>query len=284
MRLLPGDRRQRRRRRRRQVPESGYTEERSIGFRVRDATGALRVFPRDATFDAPILFEGQADLSGDEPSGLDIRRGGSTRPAELDHETAVATLLEVRDPATEPDWAGPARPTRRRSYREARLAPGDPVTIVGRALPFSDLADPDAADSGSGSAIALDDPEVAADLAAARASGTLAGSAAEAWGNAAIAGFGIGRPVSAPAIDPDADPLPLADAEAAANSARRFEIEPETLVIAASAEVPLLIAFGIPGAVVARGRDRFAVGLLGALLAIASAMVLAISVSGGLAS
>jgi hypothetical protein len=47
--------------------------------------------------------------------------------------------------------------------------------------------------------------------------------------------------------------------------------------------VPLLIAFGIPGAVVARGRDRFAVGLLGALLAIASAMVLAISVSGGLA-
>jgi hypothetical protein len=131
--------------------------------------------------------------------------------------------------------------------------------------------------------IPLDDPEVAADLAAARASGTLAGTPAEAWGNAAIAGFGIGRPVSPPSIDPDADPLPLADPEAAARSARRFEIAPETLVIAASVEVPLLIAFGAPSAVVARGRDRFAIGLLGALLAIASAMVLAISVSGGVA-
>jgi hypothetical protein len=154
------------------------------------------------------------------------------------------------------------------------------VTIVGRALPFSDLADPDAADTGTGSAIPFDDPEVAADLAAARAAGTLAGNAAEAWGNAAIAGFGIGRPVSTPTLDAGADALPLADAETAAKSARRFEIEPETLVIAASAEVPLLIAFGAPGAVVARGRDRFAVGLLGALLAIASAMVLALSVSG----
>lgn len=32
----------------------------------------------------------------------------------------------------------------RRQYRELRLEPGDPVTILGRALPFVDLTDPDA--------------------------------------------------------------------------------------------------------------------------------------------
>ncbi len=189
-------------------------------------------------------------------------------------------MLEVKD--TEPGVLPGLRDRRgRRSYREARLEPGDPVTIIGRALPFSDLSDPDGADASSGAAIPFDDPEVAADLAAARAAGNLVGDAATAWGNAAIAGFGIGRPVSAPTIDPDANPLPVADAATAAVTARRFEIAPETLVIAASAEVPLLIAFGVPGTVVARGRDRFTLGLIGAVLAIASAMVLAVSVSGG---
>ena len=50
-------------------------------------------------------------------------------------------------------------------------------------------------------------------------------------------------------------------------------IAPEALVLAASDEVPLLIAYGIPGAVVERGQTQFMVGLLGAILAIASAMV-----------
>ena len=37
-----------------------------------------------------------------------------------------------------------------RTYRESRLEPGDPVTIIGRALPFADLSDPLAADLGTG--------------------------------------------------------------------------------------------------------------------------------------
>ncbi|MBI3749053.1 MAG: hypothetical protein HY262_09460 [Chloroflexi bacterium] len=156
------------------------------------------------------------------------------------------------------------------------------MTIVGRALPFRDLEDPAAADLGLGGDDLEADPEIAADLAAARAAGTLADDADEAWGNAGIPGFGIGRPVTAPVIDPAATPLPLATADAATRAKRRFEIAADDLVIAASAEVPLLIAYGTPGAVVGRDQARFAVGLLGAGLAIASALVIALSLSGGL--
>ena len=259
----------------------GYGEERSIGFRIRDATGSLRVFPRGARFDAPVRFEGETDLSGDEPAGLAIRQGGSTGPAEIDHAAAVAALLTVTDSEAASDPPGLRGGGGRRSYRESRLEPGDPVTIVGRALPFSDLADPATADLGGGPDTLIDDPEVAADLAEARADGTLVDDPAAAWGNAAIPGFGIGRPVVAPAIDPAANPLPLGDPEAAARAERMFRIAPETLILAASDEVPLLIAHGVPGVVVGRSQNRFLMGLLGAILAIASAMVVAVSLGGG---
>lgn len=262
----------------------GYEEEQSIGFRIRDATGSLRVFPRGARFDAPVRFEGETDMSGDEPAGLAIRQGGSTGPAEIDEAVAVARLLAVTDPASAGDPGGLRGLGGRRSYREARLEPGDAVTIVGRALPFSDLVDPAWADVGGGSDPLIDDPEIAADLAEARAEGTLVDDPATAWGNAAIPGFGIGRPVVAPVIDPAANALPLADAEAAARAEQTFRIAPETLIIAASDEVPLLIAHGVPGVVVGRGQGRFVVGLLGAILAIASAMVVALSLGGGLGS
>ncbi len=104
----------------------------------------------------------------------------------------------------------------------------------------------------------------------------------DAWGNAAIAGFGIGRPVTTPELDPAAHRLPLATADEAARVERTFEIAPGTLVLAASAEVPLLIAHGGPGAVVQRSQLRFSIGLLGAVLAVVSAMVLAITLGGGL--
>ncbi len=264
--------------------DAGYTDERSIGFRVRDASGSLRVFPRGARFDAPIRFEGETDLAGDEPTGLAIRLEGSTVPSEVEPEMAVQRLLTVQTPDDVPRRPGLRDRRGRRTYKEWRLEPGDPVTIVGRVLPFADLADPATADQGDGPDLPIDDPEVAADMARARATGALADDPIAAWGNAAIAGFGIGRPVVEPAIDPAADRLPLADPEQAARAERTFRIAPETLVLAASDEVPLLIAHGIPGAVVQRGRDRFLVGLLGAILAIASAMVLAIKLGSGAGS
>jgi hypothetical protein len=263
--------------------ESGFAEERSCGFRVRDATGTIRVFPRGARVDAPVRFDEETGAMGDEPPGLAIRTGGATRASEPDRAMAIAELLRVRDPATTERPAALGNGERRRSYRETRLEPGDPVTIVGRALPFSDLSDPVAADYGTEADLLDNDPEIAADLAAARASGTLAADAEDAWGNAAIPGFGIGRPVVAARIDPGANPLPLATPAEAALARDTFKIEPEALVLASSAEVPLLIAYGTPGAVMQRSQHRFTVGLLGAVLAIASAMVLAVMLSRGTA-
>ncbi|HET7026592.1 MAG TPA: hypothetical protein VFI28_02750 [Candidatus Limnocylindrales bacterium] len=262
-------------------------EERAVGFRVRDPSGTIRVFPRGGRFDAPDALHAGTGLLGDEPVGLDLRTGPAVDAAELDRATLVARLTTVRDPGSTLDEpAGLDAPTvGRREYREARIEPGDVVTIVGSAVPFSDLPDPDLADAGSGgldAATALADPEIAADLADARAAGTLAADPTEAWGNAAIPGFGIGRPVRPPELDHDARPLPLAPASEAEASARRWTIEPHELVLAATPDVPLLVATGVPGAVTARRDDRFLLGLAGAVVSIASAVVLAIVVQGGL--
>lgn len=256
-------------------------EERSIGFRVRDTTGSIRVFPRGARIDAPVRFSDETGVMGDEPVGLAVRVGAATQPGEPDRAMAIANLLRVRgaDRSTRPTALRANE--RGRTYREARLEIGDAVTIVGRALPFSDLNDPVAADHGS-AADALDtDPEIAADLAEARAAGLLTTDPEAAWGNAAIPGFGIGRPVLTPELDPAADHLPLATPEEAARVARIFQIAPETLVLASSAEVPLLVAYGAPAAVMERSQSRYTVGLLGAVLAIASAMILASMINRG---
>ena len=87
-------------------------------------------------------------------------------------------------------------------YVEARIEPGDTVTVVGRALPFGALADPSEADMGGGEALPADDPEVTMNIAEAREAGILLSDPALAWGNAAIPGFGIGSPVRDPELDP----------------------------------------------------------------------------------
>jgi hypothetical protein len=271
------------------VDVDDVVEERAIGFRVVDESGDVRVFPRGARWDAPVCFDDRTGPFGEEPSGLSLRSGSSVAPAEIDRKAAIAALLTVRPAAsTDFDEGGggslldgfSGASPRRRRYREARLAPGDAVTVIGRAMPFSDLADPDEADEASGSGVAADDPEVAADLAEARAAGLLAVDPEEAWGNAAIPGFGIGRPVRSPELDPAADALPLGSAADAARIERRFSIAPHTLVLASAPGVPLLIAHGLPGAAADRHQDQFVVGLLGAVLAVGSAMALALVFGG----
>lgn len=268
-----------------------FGEERAIGFRVRDASGEIRVFPRGGRWDAPTRFDDRTGTFGDEPPGLALRTGAAIAlpVADLDREAAIAALLSVR-PAVEAGRhpllrggaSGIGGSERGRRYREARLEPGDPITIVGRALPFSDLADPAEADIALGSEVAADDYEVNANIAEAREAGLLADTPEEAWGNAAIPGFGVGRPVRVPELDPAAQALPLARAEEALQIERRFAIAPETLVIASAPDVPLLIAHGRPGVAVDRYQDRFIVGLLGAVLAIGSALALALMVGGEL--
>jgi hypothetical protein len=270
-----------------------FAEERAIGFRVKDADGSIRVFPAGARIGAERRFAGQTSFMGDPPAGFNPRIGSAFGPATgpdpetpEGREAAIAALLTVRIPTGEDpviDAGGdPAGAGGRREYEEARLEPGEVVTIVGTALPFGQLPDPfgaDRMDRAGDPLTGLDDPEVAAEVAEARAAGTLL-TPEEAWGNAAIPGFGIGRPVREPELDPEADRPALAPQQLAREATARFDIAPDTLVIAAAEGSPLLIVEGAPEAAVAREQGRFLVGLLGALLAIVSAIVGAIILGG----
>jgi hypothetical protein len=274
--------------------DSGHTmhaEERAVGFRVRDATGSVRVFPRGALFDVPDCFSESTGPFGDRPVGLQLRDGSAVAVGEPDREAQIAALLTVHRPAAVADagseltLSGMTLGFGQREgsirYREARIEPGQRVTVIGRALPFDQLEDPDGADESAFDPLGVTDPEIAADIAAARAAGTLAPDASSAWGNAAIAGFGIGRPVSQPILDGAARRPELATAAAAEKARRTFEIRPDELVIAAGAGAPLAIALGTPGDATARAQLQFLVGLLGAVLAIGGAIALALMLQGG---
>lgn len=261
-----------------------FHEERAVGFRVRDVSGDIRIFPRGARWDAPVILDDSTGFMGDQPPGLRLRTGPALAGTGLGREAAIAALLTPS--VTPPDLRplailGGSTPASfgsgesRHRYREAILAPGDAVTIIGRALPFSDLSDPAEADIALGSDLAADDPEVVGDIAEAREAGLLEATPEEAWGNAAIPGFGIGQPVRTPELDPGADRLPVATATQAAAAERTFTIAPETLVLASAPGAPLLVAHGVPSVAVERQQGRFLVGLLGAVVAIGSAVALA---------
>ena len=269
-------------------------EERAVGFRLRDDSGAIRVFPRGTNWDVPPVFKETDGFAGDRPPGLNLRSGSAIGPGTLDRDDLVAQLLTVR-PSFGGSDLGTVGSSRvgiisgtgrgRSEYEEARIEVGDTVTIIGSALPFDQLPDPDGADLAEGPAVggpmsAMGDPEIAADLDAARAAGTLAANLEEAWGNASIPGFGIGEPVRAPHLDPEATPASVADHETAERFTRTFEIAPGELVLAISPGRPMLVSQGAPSVAVARGQDQFLVGLLGAVLAIGSAVVLALAISG----
>ncbi len=272
-------------------------EERAVGFRVRDASGDIRVFPGGTQLLVPDVYSESSGIMGDEPIGLQPRTGSAFRPTDQEREALVAELLTVH-PASDPFGSdgmaagllgGLSLGGGRRHYREARIEPGQVVTIVGMAMPFDQLPDPTGADEVTGgggldSAGGIADPEIAADLAEARAAGLLETDPTEAWGNAAIPGFGIGRPVSAPELDPAVAPPTLATAEEASRIERTFTIDPSTLILASTPEARLLISLGPPGVAIARESDRFLIGLLGALLAIVSAVILAAGLSGGFTS
>ena len=258
-------------------------EERAVGFRVRDPSGDVRVFPRNARWDVPARFDDRSSRTIGAPPGLRIRTGSPYQLAEPDREALVADLLTPDLPldAGSPLYGGDGSD---RHYVEARIEPGDTVTIVGRALPFGALADPSEADIGGGEALRADDPEVAMNIAEARAAGILLADPALAWGNAAIPGFGIGSPVREPALDPAAHRPALASPDTASRISRTFDIPSDQLVVAAGPAMPLLVSFGDPAVAAGRHRDTFVMGLLGAVLAIGSAIVLAFALTPGIGS
>ena len=176
-------------------------EERAVGFRVRDASGHVRVFPRGAHWLVPSAFDASTSLMGDEPIGLRPRMGGAIQPGGLGRDAQIAALLTVHGRSDDPGsveglldgHGGGLGLGGQREYEEARIEPGDLVTIVGMVQPFDQLPDPAGADAATGDGLdatgAIGDPEIASDLAEARAAGLLETDPAEAWGNAAIPGL-----------------------------------------------------------------------------------------------
>jgi len=275
-----------------------FQEEHGVGFRVRDESGSIRVFPRGAAMDIPLDYDEKTGMFGEEAIGLVPRRGSTFAPGtvltEAEREAQTAALLTVRPTRSLPDdvtggeygggllggsvsFMGFGGRGGRVHYTEARIEPGDVVTILGIAQPFGELLDPLGADAlrSLDPYGGLADPEVAGDLAEARAAGVLV-SPEEAWGNAAIPGFGIGRPVTAPELDPGARTPPLATADAAARARETLEIAPDALILAMTDDGPLAISLGGPVAAAARADWQFLTGLFGAVLAIGSAVGLAL--------
>jgi hypothetical protein len=255
--------------------------QRAVEFALRDETGDVRVIPHGARWEFAPVFSESTDAFGEDPVGLMLDRGSGMLATPADREAAVAALLTVRRPTgsrglDDDGFTGLRVERGSREYVEARLEPGQVVTVVGHAVPFGQLAESQETTEPA----ALDDAALQADLAEARANGTLVRDASAAWGNAAIPGFGIGRPTRLPVLHPEADSLAPATPEQSAHADRVFEIAPETLVLAAAVGVPLTIYPGTPADAVARDDRRFYLGLAGAVLAIVSAVALALMVRG----
>ena len=90
------------------------------------------------------------------------------------------------------------------------------------------------------------------------------------------------RPKEAPRLDPEADPLPLAEAAQARRAEHLFEIPPEELVVSGGPGTGLVIFAGEPGEVAARQDQAFLVGLGGAAVATISALALVMMIRGAL--
>jgi hypothetical protein len=81
---------------------SSFNEERAVGFTIRDAGGAIRVFPRGARFDIPDDLDARTGTFGETPPGVRLRHGPSSVATDLDREAMVAQLLTVRPAARFP--------------------------------------------------------------------------------------------------------------------------------------------------------------------------------------
>lgn len=287
------------------VEESGgddrrvlLAEENATQFRIKDGSGAIRVLPQGARWEIAPDFDESTDLNGAEPPGLHRRAGARYAPVvpndpaqmtELEREAAIQALLTVRRPESGAT-AGWDRPggdlgtginlgtSRGRRYREARLEPGDVVTIIGQALPWSDVrAELDAPGLSSNVERAI-----AEDVAAARATGLLAASPDEAWGNAAIPGFGIGKPTQRPELDTEAQMPEVGSEEAHEEALERHDIPPEELVLARGPSGSLAVYEGAPQAATQHHDFAFFLGIVGAIMAVVCALALGAILSGSL--
>jgi hypothetical protein len=71
---------------------------------------------------------------------------------------------------------------------------------------------------------------------------------------------------------------PRPDPTVATRAADTFDIAPDALVLADASDARLVVSLGAPAATTTRQQGRLLLGMVGAILAIASAMTLAILV------
>ena len=191
-------------------------EERAVGFRVRDASGDIRVFPGGPSFSCPTCTRSRAGSwatsrsgSGHGPGAPSGRRTRSARPWSRSSSPSIPRAIPFGSDGAR------RRPPRR------PLPRGRPAALPRGA----DRAGPDRDDRRHGAAVrpAARSHRRRRGHRAAEASTPPAGSPTrrsrptsprhgrpalletdptEAWGNAAIPGFGIGRPVSAAGARP----------------------------------------------------------------------------------
>jgi hypothetical protein len=273
-----------------------FAEERSCEFRVRNETGDIRVVPRGARWEIAAAYDERTSIMGDEPPGLHRRFGPAVAPflerdpesmTEAEKAAAAEALLTVRKPVSAPldDWdrgGGSffmnARNEGRR-YHEARLEPGQAVTILGQAWPWGEVRETVLAWQPSVNI----ERDSAYDLAYAREMGTLAASPEEAWGNAAIPGFGIGAPTVAPELHPEAtQPDVPEDPRVHAETMGRYDIPDEELVLSRGISGGLSIYAGTVNEATSHHDSAFVLGLIGAVMAALCALALGLMLTGTL--
>ena len=274
-----------------------FDEERAQEFRLRNDTGRIRVVPRGARWEIGAVYDERTSLTGGEPPGLHRRSGAAFAPdlerdpatmTDIERQAAAQALLTVQrpDPARSLDPDDGAERfgmylsnQGSKRYLEARLEPGQTVTILGQAWPWGEVRETVLAwDPGSNV-----ERDIAGDLAEARAQGLLLGSPEEAWGNAAIPGFGIGQPTVAPELDPRATPIeapedPTVHKEALA----KYHIPDEELVLSRGLRGGLAIYMGSPAEATQHHDLAFLVGLIGAVMAAVCAFALGALLTGTL--
>jgi hypothetical protein len=269
-----------------------FAEERAVHFGLSDGRGRIRVVPAGARWELDPAFDESTGPGGDEPPGLHRRHGASYAavllddPAEmsdLERQAAIDALLTV-DPAPIREPGEPGRVgglgllgsglTGGRRYREARLEIGQTVTVLGQALPWADVRE----DSwGSAGTV---EHAIADDLAEARAAGRLAATPGQAWGNAAIPGFGIGRPTRAPQLDPAANRPEVTGPAADEAAMRGCEIPGHELVLARTPGSELAIYAGAPQVAMQWHDGAVRLGIAGAVMTVVCTLALGAALAG----
>ena len=272
------------------------SEEQSREFRISDETGEIRVVPRGARWEIRPAFDERTSWTGSEPPGLKRRTGATyadlehdpDEMTELERETAAQALLTVQRPAAAnptDDWDKgggsffSVKQREGRRYRESRLEPGQSVTILGQAWPWGEVQEVVLARNPSDNV----ERAIAGDLAWAREMGTLASSPEEAWGNAAIPGFGIGEPTARPELHPDAaEPDVPEDPSVHEDALAKYDIPDEELVLSRGLKGGMAIYLGSPQQATQHHDEAFLLGVIGAVMAALCTFALVAMLTGSL--